>query len=282
MDKYIDLHTHSIKSDGSQTPAEVVRTAKKAGLAAIALTDHDSVSGVKEAVEEGQRTGVEVVPAIEFSAISPTQDHILGYYIDIDNPVLSETLEKLHEIRNRRMGETCRLLNEHGFDITIDEVKALAPGGIVGRAHFARLLVNKGMIGSVKEAFDVYLGTGKPCFCGDQHLSEEDTIALIHKCGGLAFVAHLNQIKLDDEPLTKLLLHLKDCGLDGIEGYHSDYTPEMQEKYQSMAEKYGFLISGGTDYHADMKPHISIGTGLGNMKIPYSVLENIKSAKERK
>lgn len=282
MEGYIDLHTHSNKSDGSQTPAEVVRTAEKAGLSAIALTDHDSVSGVKEAVEEGRRCGVEVVPAIEFSAISPTQNHILGYYMDVDNPLLTETLKKLNEIRNRRMGETCRLLNLHGFDVTVEEVKKLAPGGIVGRAHFARLMVNKGQIGSVKEAFDLYLGTGKPCFCGDQHLSEEDTIDLIHRCGGLAFVAHLHQIKLDDDRLVKLLLHLKDCGLDGIEGYHSEYTSDMQEKYQSMAVKYGFLMSGGTDYHADMKPHISIGTGLGNMKIPYSVLEKIKNARERK
>ncbi len=280
MEKYIDLHTHSICSDGSLPPAGVVREAKKAGLAAIALTDHDTVAGVEEAMEEGKKLGIEVVPAIEFSVSCATQNHILGYYIDINNPELKNAMEKLFEMREYRVHKTCSLLNEHGFDVTVDEVRELAPGGIVGRAHYAKLLVNKGLIGSVKEAFDLYLGSGKPCFCGDQHMTAEQAVELIHKCGGLSFEAHLHQMNLPDDETEKFLIHLKEYGLDGVEGYHSEYTPEMQEKYQQMAMRNGLMLSGGTDYHAAMKPHISIGTGTGNMKIPYSVLEKIKEAKE--
>lgn len=281
MEKYIDLHTHSIKSDGSMTPAEVVREAKKAGLAAIALSDHDSIDGVKEAMEEGKKTGVEVVPAIEFSVQSETETHILAYYLDIDNPVLLKTLEECRQTRDFRNKETCRLLNELGFDVTMEEAKALAPNGIIGRAHFARILMDKGYTESVKEGFKLYLENGRPAYCGVQRLTVEETVELIKECGGLSFVAHLHLTKKPDDELREFLIHLKEHGLNGVEGYYTEYTPEMQEKYQAMAKELGLMISGGSDFHAAMKPHISIGTGLGNLRIPYSVLENIKLAKER-
>jgi len=281
MERYIDLHTHSIKSDGSMTPAEVVREAKKAGLAAIALSDHDSIDGVKEAMAEGERIGVEVVPAIEFSVQSATETHILAYYLDIDNPKLLKTLEECRETRNSRNEETCRLLNELGFDVTMDEAKAIAPNGIIGRAHFARILMEKGYVSSVKEGFKLYLENGKAAYCGVQRLEAGETVELIKECGGLSFVAHLHLIKMEDEPLKEFLTGLKAHGLDGVEGYYTEYTPEMQEKYQAMAKELGLMISGGTDFHAAMKPHISIGTGTGNLRIPYSVLEEIKKAKEK-
>lgn len=276
MEKYIDLHTHSLKSDGSMTPAEVVREAKKAGLAAIALTDHDTVDGISEAVSEGEKIGVEVIPAIEFSVLSETETHILGYYIDPENPELKKTLGEVVELRLERNRVTCRRLNELGFDITLDEVKAIAPNNFIGRAHFARVLLDKGYIKSVKEGFDKYMSVGKYAYCEKQRLSARDAIDLIKKCGGLSFLAHPHLTKLPDDELMKFLIELKGFGLCGLEGYYTDYTPEMQEKYQGMARRLGLAISGGTDFHAAMKPHISIGTGLGNMKIPYSVLEEIK------
>lgn len=280
MEKYIDLHTHSIKSDGSMTPAEVVREAKRAGLSAIALSDHDSIEGVREAMEEGKKLGVEVVPAIEFSVQSDTETHILAYFLDIDHPKLIKTLEECKVVRQQRNEECCRKLNELGFDVTMEEALAIAPNGIVGRAHFARLLMDKGYTQSVKEGFSKYLENGKYAYSGTQRLTDEETVRLIKECGGLSFVAHLHLIKLDDDTLRKFLLRLKAVGLDGVEGYYTEYTPEMQEKYQAMAKELGLMISGGTDFHAQMKPHISIGTGLGNMKIPYEVLENIKKTKE--
>lgn len=276
MEKYIDLHTHSLKSDGSMTPTEVVAEAKKAGLAAIALSDHDTVDGVREAVEAGKKLGVEVIPAIEFSVQSKTETHILGYFIDIENPDLLKMLKEVVNLRIERNYVTCSRLNELGFDITLEEVRALAPNNFVGRAHFARVLMDKGYISSVKEGFDKYMSVGKYAYCEKQRLTSRDAIELIKKCGGISFLAHPHLTKLPDDELKEFLVELKGCGLCGLEGYYTDYTPEMQEKYQSMAKELGLMISGGTDFHAKMKPHISIGTGLGNMKIPYSVIENMK------
>lgn len=280
MEKYIDLHTHSLKSDGSMTPAEVVREAKRAGLAAIALSDHDTVDGLEEAIAEGEKIGVEVVPAIECSVISKTETHILGYFIDYNNPELQKMLKEVVELRIQRNHVTTQRLNELGFDITLEEVRALAPNNFVGRAHFARVLMDKGYTQSVKEGFDKYMSVGKYAYCEKQRLTAHEAVELIAKCGGISFLAHPHLTKLPDDELREFLKELKDYGLSGLEGYYTDYTPEMQEKYQNMAAELGLMICGGTDFHAKMKPHISIGTGLGNMKIPYSVLENIKAKKQ--
>lgn len=274
---YIDLHTHSTCSDGSMTPSELVKHAAENNLAAIALTDHDTVNGVEEAVNQGLLSGVEVVPAIEFSVRSATETHILGYFIDIKNPHLVSILDEIIEKRIERNVMTAKLLQDIGFDVTLDEAASLAPGGIVGRAHFARVMMKKGYVSSVKEAFDKYLSSGKPAYFGNQNLEAKAAIEAIHNAGGVAYLAHLHLIKLDDEALEKYVAELVSYGLDGIEGYYTDYDEAMQNKYISLARKYNLGISGGTDFHADMKPHISIGKGLGNMAIPYSVLEGMRN-----
>jgi len=276
-EKFIDLHTHSVMSDGSMTPAEIVRHAKAQGLAAVALTDHDSIDGVKEAMAEGERIGIEVVPAIEFSVKSKTEMHILGYYIDIENPEMLAALETIRQVRKLRTAETCQKLNALGFDVTVEEALAIAPAGIVGRAHFAKLLADKGYTTSVKEGFELYLNNGKPAYSSMQFLSRIEAVKLIKKAGGLSYVAHLHLCRFDDDYMIKILAQLRWNGLDGIEGYYTDYTPELQVKYMDMAKLLSLAISGGTDFHAEMKPHIQIGTGLGNMKIPYSVLEEMKA-----
>ena len=281
MEKFIDLHTHSNKSDGSLSPAEVVREAKKAGLAAVALSDHDNFDGVEEAMAEGEKAGIEVIPAIEFSVKSETQNHIIALYPDIHNKELNDFVDELRRYRKERNEETCRRLNSLGFDITLDDVKSIAGSDIIGRAHFGRILYMKGFVSSIKEAFDLWLGSGKPAYTGANHPDAGRTVEIIRKSGGLSFVAHLNQTKLSDGDLVKMLTELKSRGLNGVEGYYTEYTPEMQEKYQAMAKDLGLLISGGSDFHGAAKPHISIGTGTGNLRIPYSVLENIKKAKEQ-
>ena len=274
--RLIDLHTHSTCSDGSMTPTELVEHAAKNGLAAIALTDHDTVIGVEQAVAAGKKYGVEVVPAIEFSVKSKTETHILGYFIDIHNTDLKEILGEIIEKRIERNVMTAKLLQDIGFDVTLEEAAALAPGGIVGRAHFARVMMNKGYVSSVKEAFDKYLSSGKPAYFGNQKLEAKTAIEVIHSAGGVAFLAHPHLIKISDDELEKYLKELKSYGLDGLEGYYTDYDEEMQTKFQAMAKRHGLELSGGTDFHAAMKPHISIGTGTGNMAIPYTVLERIK------
>ena len=274
--KLIDLHTHSNCSDGSMTPSELVAHAARRGLTAIALSDHDTIAGIDEALEAGKRFGVEVVPAIEFSVQSKTETHILGFYIDHKSQLIKDALEKINSVRYQRTLNTCNKLRELGFDVTMEEALAIAPSGIIGRAHFARILVEKGYTSSVKEGFDKYLANGRPAYDGTQYLTAADAVKLINDHGGVSFVAHPHLIRLDDAQLRDFLLQLKSCGLCGIEGYYNEYTPEMQDYFQSLAADLGLEICGGTDYHAKMKPHIEIGIGQGNMQIPYSVLENIK------
>jgi len=280
MEKYIDLHTHSVYSDGSMTPTELVRHAKDSGLSAISLTDHDCIDGVKEAVCEGERIGLEVVPGIEFSVQSKTETHILGYFIDINSDALKEVLPEILRVRRERGVQTEQNLKKQGIDVSYDEALTLAPGGLVGRAHFARIMVQKGYTASVKEAFDMYLSSGKKGFSSHQYLTDREAVRVIKESGGLSFVAHLHLIRLSDEELFEYLKSLKDVGLDGIEGYYTEYDEVMQKKYFEMAKELNLAISGGTDFHAESKPHIAIGKGLGNMSIPYSVLEGIKDLKQ--
>lgn len=276
-ERFIDLHTHSTESDGAMSPREVIRHAKEAGLSAVALSDHDTIGGVESAMDEGRKVGIEVVPAIELSAQSDTETHILGYYIDINSDFLNSKLADVRRIRDLRSLDIHKRLTNLGFDIDLDEVRSIAPGGIVGRAHFARVMATKGYVTSVKEAFDKWLSNGKPGYSTIQALSEEEGVRLIKNAGGLAFIAHLNQTKKDIPTLHSFLARLKDCGLDGIEGYYTEYTPEMDVAYRKLASDLSLIISGGSDFHWTMKPHIAIGRGLGNLHIPYSVLENIKN-----
>jgi len=275
--KLIDLHTHSLCSDGAQTPADVVRTAKEAGLSAIALSDHDSIKGVREAMEEGKKLGVEVVPAVELSAQSDTELHILGYFIDIHNKRLNDTMAYALQVRTERQEESCKRLNEQGFEITMEEVRAEAHGSpVLCRAHLAKIMVRKGYAESVKDAFAKYLSVGCYAYSNREALTGPEAVSLIKEAGGIAVAAHLHLIKLPDEELREYLKSLIPYGLCGVEGYYTDYTPDMEVRYRAMAKELGLVISGGTDYHGANKPHISIGKGRGNLAIPYHVLEGLK------
>lgn len=276
--KRIDLHTHSLCSDGAQTPADVVRTAYDAGLAAIALSDHDCITGVQEAMDTGKALGVEVIPAVELSAQSDTELHILGYFVDIHNKKLQDAMAYALQVRNERQVEVCQKLNEQGFQITMDELKAEAGGNdVLCRAHFAQIMVRKGYAESVKDAFNRYLSVGCYAYSNRQALTATEAVSLIREAGGIAVAAHLHLIKMPDDALREYLKGLIPYGLDGVEGYYTDYTPDMEQRYRAMAKELGLVISGGTDYHGANKPHIAIGKGKGNMEIPYSVLEGLKA-----
>ena len=276
--KLIDLHTHSLKSDGAQTPAEVIRTAHAAGLSAVALSDHDNIDGVREAMAEGERLGIEVVPAVELSAQVDTELHILGYFIDLDNKKLQEAMAYSLVVRDQRQEETCRKLNEQGFQITMDELREEAHGNpVLCRAHFAQIMVRKGYAESVQDCFKKYLSVGCYAYSNKQALLPHEAVSLIHEAGDIAVAAHLHLIKMEDEPLKEFLRSLIPHGLDGVEGYYTDYTPDMETRYRAMAKDLGLVLSGGTDYHGANKPHISIGRGRGELEIPYSVLEGLKA-----
>ncbi|MDY5627248.1 MAG: PHP domain-containing protein [Clostridia bacterium] len=276
MEKLIDLHTHSNKSDGSYSPSELVMYAKKHSLSAIALTDHDTVDGVKEAVLAGKKENIEVVSGIELSAKSKTETHILGYFIDISNENLQKELAGIKKVRLERNKEVEHNLQKMGFEVSLAEAERLSGGGIVGRAHFARVMMDKGYVKSVKDAFDKYLSSGKGGYSSNQKITPEQAVEIIKNAGGKAFAAHLHLMKRTDDDLFDFLKSLKEAGLDGIEGFYTDYTFDMQKKYLDMAKRLDLLISGGTDFHGAMKPHIEIGTGYGNLKIPYSLLDNMR------
>ena len=275
--KRIDLHTHSLCSDGAQTPTDVVRTAKEAGLAAIALSDHDCIDGVQEAMDAGKAMGVEVIPAVELSAQSDTELHILGYFVDIHNKKLQDMMAYALKVRDERQEEVCQKLNEQGFDITMDELRREANGKVLCRAHFVQIMVRKGYAESVKDAFNRYLSVGCYAYSNRQALTGPEAVSLIREAGGIAVAAHLHLIKMPDEELKEYLKSLIPYGLDGVEGYYTDYTPDMERRYRAMAQELGLVISGGTDYHGANKPHISIGKGKGELEIPYSVLDGLRA-----
>ncbi len=273
----VDFHTHSTSSDGTLTPAELVRHADNCGLAAFALTDHDNVDGIKEAMAEAEKYDIEFIPGIEFSAIDGTQKHIIGLFIDPENETLLKTIEKVRESRKKRMADICDKLRELGFDITFDEVFEFAGKDFVGRAHIAKVMVLKGYCETIEECFSKYIGPGQSAYSEKGELTAKEAIKAIRAAGGLAFLAHLNQTHYDLNQLKVLLTDLKDVGLNGIEGYYTEYTQEQVTQYRKLAEKLGLAISGGSDYHGSMKPDIEIGIGKCALQIPYYILENLKN-----
>ena len=278
-ERRVDFHTHSTRSDGTMTPAELVQHAKNVGLSAFALTDHDSVDGIEEAQNEAEKIGVEFIPGIEFSAAEETEIHIIGLYIDPTNETLLKTINKLKNSRKRRMEDICRKLRSLGFEITHDEALLIGGGHFVGRAHIAKLMVQKGYCNTVQECFDKYIGLGKPAYSEKNELTATEAVESIRAAGGLAFLAHPHQTKYNLNQLEELLLKLKAVGLNGLEGYYSEYTPEHIADYRLLAQKLKLAFSGGSDFHGAMKPHIAMGTGKGNLNIPYYVLDNIKDIK---
>ncbi len=272
--KYVDFHTHSNCSDGSMSPEELVRHAKESGLSALALTDHDTFSGVERAKEEGKRIGLTVVTGIELSTVSVGETHILGYDFDTGNMELREAVEKIQEQRRQNNIRTEKALQDLGFNITLEEVKKYA-AGLVGRTHFARAMTDKGYTSSVNEAFDLYLAKGRPGHNSIRLLEPVQAVKLIKNAGGKAFLAHLHLTKKTGDELYQLVKELKDNGLDGIEGYYTEYTDAMHKEYTELAKRLDLKLSGGTDFHGKGKPNISIGTGFGDLKIPYELLENI-------
>jgi hypothetical protein len=247
---YADLHTHSTASDGTFTAAEVVSHAAEIGLKAISLTDHDSVAGVSSAMQAGVEHGVEVIPGIEMgSDVSGHDIHILGYFIETDNADFLRYLENLKSKRIGRAEEMCGRLTSRKMPITIDEALALAPGGVLTRAHIARALVNKGYVTSVNEVFEKYLANGKPCFVPKYNETADDVIDTILKAGGLPVLAHPKLSAMDNriESLTA-------AGLRGLEVYCIDHRPGDIRRYLRLADKLGLLVTGGSDCHGPKTP----------------------------
>lgn len=278
--KFVDLHVHSNASDGTLTPSEVVQLAKKTNLCAMALTDHDTVEGVAEAMAAGKENNIEVIPGVELSCAYISKEiHIVGLFVDCENTGFLDELTRLKETRNARNEEMAEKCREMGMQITMEELFNEYPDAVITRAHFAALLAKKGYVSSVKDAFDRYLNDHGPCFVPRYKMPCEETIALIHSAGGIAILAHPILYKLGNTELEKLVRYLTKCGLDGIEALYSTYTSGDETLIRKLARENGLLISGGSDFHGTNKPHIQLGVGKGNLKIPYDVLENLKKAR---
>ena len=277
MDR-IDLHIHTAASDGTDAPAAVVELAASLGLAAIAVTDHDTVSGVAEAAAAGERLGVEVVPGIEISSdYRDNNVHVLGYFIDVDSPALRPVLDWVTVERRDRNERLCALLAQAGFDIDIERLRAAYPDAVLGRPHIAEFLMRRGYVSSVAEGFDKYLDVGRPFYMPKRLIPMEKAVETVAAAGGVPVLAHPLQYKYPLGEVEEMIDYAVSLGVRALECYYSEHTPEEQEWLLSQAERYGLGVSGGSDYHGTRKTHISLGTGMGGMAVPYSVLENLKA-----
>lgn len=274
--KYIDLHTHSTFSDGIYTPTKLVKKAEKLGLYALALTDHDTISGLEEARKAAAGKNLLFINGIEFSVTNPDSEvHMVGLNFRDDPEPIKKKLDYLVMKRNERNEAMVKKLESLGLDITFDDVKRLSPTHFTGRSHIAMALVEKGYCKSVPEAFEKYLKKGAPAFIPRESVTDEEAINLIHLSGGKAIAAHLNQMKFDDERKFEYLKSLKEKGLDGIEGYYAEYTHEEIKKFCGWAEKLDLILSGGSDFHGEFRPGHELGLADKDFKVPYTLLDKI-------
>ena len=276
--KYIDLHVHSTCSDGTFTPAGLVSYAVQKGLAAIALTDHDTVEGLEEASAAAVGTGLELVPGIEFSTEYKERDiHILGLDIQPKQTDFAKHLKAFQESRDARNEEmTLRLQNLEHIPITMEALRSAYGDAVLTRAHFGRWLFDHGYVRSIREAFSRYIGDDCPCFVPRKRTDPRQAIALIRNAGGIPILAHPLLYHLTDAELEELVRYLKEAGLQGIEAIYSSNTGLDESSMRRLARKMNLKISGGSDFHGKNKPLLDLGSGKGNLKIPYEVLEQLR------
>ncbi len=275
----IDLHVHSIYSDGTNSPAELVALAEERGLTALALTDHDSVGGIVPLLEAAETSAVEAVPGIELSAeCARGTMHILGYFVD---PACNELLKKIETVRvgraTRNM-EILKKLNKLGYVLMWSDVEKHAGMDVVGRPHFAEALVERGHVKSRKAAFDLLLAKGRPAYVERYRYSARECIELIRQAGGISVLAHPATIHMPDDQLKGLVKGLAECGLGGIEAYYAEHHPENIERFSGWAKEFGLVCTGGTDFHGANTPDLKLGTGFGQLRVPDEALVQLKAA----
>jgi 3',5'-nucleoside bisphosphate phosphatase len=280
----VDLHAHTTASDGSLSPAELVSLAKRRGLAALAVTDHDTFDGYEQALPFARDAGLDVVRGIELNSrlkFSHRRDdrsvHLLGYWpSDQASGEFMNWLESEREYRRSRNRRLVQALQSRGIDIALEEVEARG-GSLTGRVHFARVLVDKAYAQSQEDAFRRYLGEDAPSYVERQSETTENAIRRIRAAGGIPALAHPIRLSLSPDNERDLLLQLKDAGLLALEIYHSEHPPELQAHYRQLAEEFDLLPTGGSDFHGAPKPEIELGTGMnGNVRVPREFLDRMK------
>lgn len=297
--KIVDLHVHSNKSDGTYSPTALVDYAMEKGLSAFALTDHDTVDGLDEAIsyadslrtQFGSQSGAgspcskkvipEIIPGIELSTEYEGKDiHIVGLYIDHKNQAFQESLQTFADSRTGRNLKMCENLRQADMDITYEALVQEFPNSVITRAHYAKWMLKHGYVKSMQEAFDRYVGDHCPYYVPREKVTPAQAIQLILQADGIPVLAHPTLYHLGKARLERLLLELKEAGLLAMEGIYSAYSTSEQRQMCSLAKKHGLLISGGSDFHGDNKPGLDLGRGYGRLLIPIDILTALQAARK--
>ncbi len=272
----IDLHMHSIFSDGSLTPEELVVEAERSKVSAIALTDHDTVDGLSRFLAAAEAANIRAFSGIEISVdFSPGSLHMLGYGFDPTDAAFLRELEWIRDGRDARNREILQKLNDLGLELTWEEVEKQAGGDVVGRPHFALAMLARGYVADKDDAFDRYLAKGKPAYAERRRFSAADAIRCIGLAGGVASLAHPFSLGLGPVALDRLVADLKAQGLAGIESYYSEYTADQQREYLSLCNRYDLVPTGGSDFHGALNPDIRMGVGFGSLRVPDDVADRL-------
>ena len=276
MTRMIDLHVHTTASDGTFTPSDAVLLAKKAGLAAMAITDHDTVDGVEEAINKAKEINLELVPGIEFTVGDTENIHIVGLYINHKNNELLHAIQIMKKNRMERNIQLIKNVHNEGYDISYEKVKQFMNTDNVGRLHIAHYMQKMGMTSDYRKIFKKYLIPGAKTYVPMKNISEEDGIKAIISSGGLPILAHINYLKENEYGIEKTVKRLIGYGLKGIEVFYSGYDKKTEIIAHKISDKYNLVKSGGTDFHGTRRPGVYLGTGRGNLCVPYEFLIDIK------
>lgn len=278
IEDWVDLHTHTSCSDGTLSPSELVGLASTLGLRAVAITDHDTVAGNPEALAAGERHGIEVLPGVEISTQwEGVTFHLLGYGLRQGGSEVEATFAFLEDCRRQRNPLMIAKLRELGVSITLEEVAEEAGGSLVGRPHFARVLLRKGAVASLQEAFDRFLGRGAAAYVDKTRLPPSDACKVIRDAGGVPVLAHPGLVEREHrDRLEPLIRHLIPLGLAGVEAYYSSHTPEQTAYYLQLCRRLNLVATGGSDFHQPEEAGPRLGTGFGNLRVPYSCLSALK------
>jgi hypothetical protein len=275
----IDLHTHSTVSDGTDPPATLVELAARAGLHALAITDHDTLDHLPLAADAAARHGVRLVPGCEISCAVPPgvgTMHLLVYFPDPDGP-LAPRLRELQDARTTRNARIVERLRAANIDITVDDVLAEAGDGSVGRPHIAAVLVRAGAASSIDDAFERWLAKGRPAYVERLRLSPREAIALAHGSGAVTSLAHPGSLGLDDRALFSFVARLAGAGLDAMECEYARYPREERHAYRVLGAEFGLAVTGGSDYHGAYKPDLHVGIGRGDLSVPDALLDELEA-----
>lgn len=272
----IDLHTHSTVSDGSDPPERIPELAHAAACRAVALTDHDRVDGLAAAGARAAELGIELVPGVEISCEHRGTMHLLVYFLPGGGGPLQDELARLQDVRDSRNRRLAQVMSELGLPVTYEEIQAEAGGMGAGRPHIASILVRKGVVGSIQEAFDVWLAKGRPAYIDKQRLAPDVAVRLAVASGGVPVLAHPLSLDLSPGETTAVVSELAGYGLAGVEAIYGRYSGEERSGLAALATQFRLVATGGSDYHGRYKPDLQVGTGRGDLEVPDSVLDELR------